>query len=101
MKRDFTKKEGSGKKNDRTIGARIINGFQFIISHNVIGPLSVLAIVYIIFTVGTLGTFSSPANIQIVFSLSGLLAIMTLGSSLVILIGAIDLSLEASLQFLQ
>jgi ribose/xylose/arabinose/galactoside ABC-type transport system permease subunit len=94
MKREYIRREDSGGKNGITIGARIISGFQFIISHNVIGPISVLAIVYIIFTIGTLGTFSSLGNIQIVFSLSGLLAIMTLGSSLVILVGAIDLSLE-------
>ncbi len=82
---------GRGK---RTIFKEIGRGFQFVISHTTIGPLSVLALIYVIFTISTLGTFTSLENIQVIFSLSGLLAIMALGSSLVILIGAIDLSLE-------
>ncbi len=73
---------------------RIVKGFRFIISHNIFGPLTALIFVAIIFTIGTFGAFLSPANIQIILSLGGLLAITTLGSSLVILIGAIDLSPE-------
>jgi ribose/xylose/arabinose/galactoside ABC-type transport system permease subunit len=83
-----------GSRGNQNIFKEIGRGFQFVISHTTFGPLSVLALIFIIFTVATLGTFASIENIQIIFSLSGLLAIMALGSSLAILIGSIDLSLE-------
>ncbi|MCP4405968.1 MAG: ABC transporter permease [bacterium] len=73
---------------------KIIQGFQKIISHHILGPLAALFLVSLLFTIGTSGTFLSWANIQTVLSLSGLLAITTLGSSSVILIGGIDLSPE-------
>ena len=84
----------TGSHGNRIIIEKIVRGFQFVISHTIIGPLTVLALIYIIFTIATLGTFSTLQNLRIIFSLSGLLAIMALGSSLVILIGSIDLSLE-------
>jgi len=73
---------------------RIVRGFRFIISHHILGPLTALVFVVILFTIGTFGAFLSVANIQIILSLGGLLAITTLGSSSVILIGGIDLSPE-------
>lgn len=68
--------------------------FQNIISHSILGPLTALVLVSILLTIGTFGAFLSWANIQTILSLSGLLAITTLGSSSVILIGGIDLSAE-------
>jgi ribose/xylose/arabinose/galactoside ABC-type transport system permease subunit len=94
MKDKSVQGKGAGSRETRTVTEELVRGFQFAISHTTIGPLSVLALIYIIFTISTLGTFTSLENIQVIFSLSGLLAIMALGSSLVILIGAIDLSLE-------
>lgn len=73
---------------------KMIQGFQAIISHHILGPLAALFFVALLFTIGTSGEFLSWANIQTILSLSGLLAITTLGSSSVILIGAIDLSPE-------
>ncbi len=68
--------------------------FTTIVSHSILGPLMALLFVALIFTIGTFGAFLSWANIQTILSLSGLLAITTLGSSSVILIGGIDLSPE-------
>jgi ribose transport system permease protein len=73
---------------------KVIQGFQSIISHHILGPLAALFLVSLLFTIGTSGEFLSWANIQTILSLSGLLAITTLGSSSVILIGGIDLSPE-------
>jgi ribose transport system permease protein len=73
---------------------RVVRSFQFIIAHSVLGPLAALFLVSLLFTIGTFGAFLSWANIQTILSLSGLLAITTLGSSIVILIGGIDLSPE-------
>lgn len=73
---------------------RVGKGFRLIISHNILGPLSALGFVVLLFTIGTGGAFLSVANIQTILSLAGLLAITAFGSSLAILIGAIDLSTE-------
>ncbi|MBD3306763.1 hypothetical protein GF339_10090, partial [candidate division KSB3 bacterium] len=82
------------KDQQRSLSATIIHGFQQIISHNVFGPLTALIVVSVVFSIGTFGAFLSLDNIQTILSLAGLLAITTLGSSSVILIGGIDLSPE-------
>ena len=73
---------------------QIVNSFRAIISHSILGPLTALLLVSLLFSIGTFGAFLSFANFQTILSLSGLLAITTLGSSSVILIGGIDLSAE-------
>jgi ribose/xylose/arabinose/galactoside ABC-type transport system permease subunit len=73
---------------------RVVKGFRFIIAHSILGPLAALIFVMILFTIGTYGKFLSGANIQTILNLGGLLAITAFGSSLAILIGAIDLSTE-------
>ena len=73
---------------------RIVKGFQFVIANSVLGPLSALVIVTLIFTIGTRGSFLSLESVQNLLSLSSLLVMTVFGSSLVILMGAIDLSAE-------
>jgi len=80
--------------NDFCFSDKIGRGFRFIISHNVLGPLTALVLVSLVFIIGTKGFFLSLKNIQNILSLSSLLTMIVFGSSLVILMGAIDLSPE-------
>lgn len=76
------------------IKVKIFDGIKFLKFQNIYGSLLALCLVVILFAIGTKGKFLSYNNIQTIFSLSGILAIVTLGTSLVILMGAIDLSPE-------
>jgi ribose transport system permease protein len=80
----------------RNINIEIIRS---LISNNISGPLTILFIVFLIFSIGTSGTFISIKNLKNILNLTSLLSIMALGSSLVILIGSIDLSLEGIIAF--
>ena len=73
---------------------KIVSGFRFVISHSVFGPLTALILVSLVFIVGTKGSFLSLKNIQNILSLSSILTMIVFGTSLVILMGAIDLSPE-------
>jgi len=75
-------------------GKRVVKGFQFVIAHSVLGPLSALILVTLIFAIGTGGTFLSLESIRNLLSLSSLMVMTVFGSTLVILMGAIDLSAE-------
>lgn len=75
-------------------GKAILRGFQFVVSHRVLGPLSALVLVTLIFGIGTGGSFLSLESLQNLLSLSSLLVMTAFGSSMVILMGAIDLSAE-------
>jgi len=77
-----------------SVRERVVRDFRHIISHSVFGPLTALILIIIIFTIGTNGFFLSLENILTIFSLSGVLAIIALGTSSIILMGAIDLSTE-------
>lgn len=77
-----------------TLRRRMVNGFQYVISNSVLGPLAALVIVTMIFAIGTGGSLLSLESIQNLLSLSSLLVMTVFGSSLVILMGAIDLSAE-------
>ncbi|MBN1834285.1 MAG: ABC transporter permease [Spirochaetales bacterium] len=88
-------KQQARKEQGRTQSVkRIAKGFQFVVGHSVLGPVSALVIVTLIFAVGTGGSFLSPASVQNLLSLSSLMVMTVFGSSLVILMGAIDLSVE-------
>lgn len=90
MERD----RGLKHRSQRMIVERIGGGFRYVISHSVFGPLTALILVSLVFIVGTGGSFLSLENMQNIMSLSSLLAMTVFGSSLVILMGAIDLSPE-------
>ena len=73
---------------------RVLKDFRFIISHSIFGPLSALFLITVFFTIGTNGFFLSLKNIINILNLSGVLAIIALGTSMPILMGGIDLSIE-------
>lgn len=81
-------------KDGLNIRERIGRGFRYIISHSVFGPITALILVSLVFIVGTGGSFLSLKNLQNILSLGSILAMTVFGSSLVILMGAIDLSPE-------
>lgn len=77
-----------------SVKERVLKNCQSIISHSVFGPLAGLFLIAIIFTIGTNGFFLSLGNILTILNLSGVLAIITLGISMVLIMGGIDLSIE-------
>jgi ribose transport system permease protein len=77
-----------------SVKERVLKNFRFIISHSVFGPLTSLFLIVIIFAIGTNAFFLSSGNILTILNLSGVLAIITLGISMVIIMGGIDLSVE-------
>ena len=81
-------------KDGLNIWERIGRGFRYIVSHSVFGPITALILVSLVFIVGTGGSFLSLKNLQNILSLGSILAMTVFGSSLVILMGAIDLSPE-------
>ena len=87
-------KRGFLLQDEMCFGERIGSGFRFVISHSIFGPLTALILVSLVFIVGTGGSFLSLKNIQNILSLGSLLAMIVFGSSLVILMGGIDLSPE-------
>ena len=67
---------------------------KFYESSTISGQLLSLLIVFVIFSVGTRGQFLSPANLQTILGLAGIPMIICLGVHLVIIMGAMDLSVE-------
>jgi ribose transport system permease protein len=63
------------------------------------GPIAALVFVFLLFTIGTGGSFLSVNNMQVILNLASVAAIMATGSTLVILLGCIDLSAEGLLAF--
>jgi ribose/xylose/arabinose/galactoside ABC-type transport system permease subunit len=72
----------------------IFKKIREVVSKNILGPMTILLLVIFIFSFGTSGNFISIRNIKNILNLTGLISIMALGSSMPILIGGIDLSLE-------
>ncbi len=68
-------------------------------SSNYFGPVTALVFVALLFTIGTKGAFLSIDNIQVILNLASVATIMAIGSTIVILLGCIDLSAEGVLAF--
>ena len=85
----------------KTVGSRIsaMYRLRMLRSSNYFGPVTALVFVTLLFTVGTKGEFVSINNIQVILNLASVAAIMAIGSTLVILLGCIDLSAEGVLAF--
>ncbi len=70
-----------------------------LVSRGITGQLVALAIVLAIFGIGTGGVSLSPRNLLVVLDLAGPPMIVCLGIHLVIVIGAMDLSVEGVMSF--
>ncbi len=85
---------GKLAENSYTNQGQISRIKRFLADCSVTGQLLSLAIVIVIFAIGTGGTFLSLTNIQTIIGLAGIPMILCLGLHQIIILGAIDLSLE-------
>lgn len=87
--------------NDKEIGFSRVLGFITgkLRRSGIYGQIITLLLIVVAFTVGTRGKFLEWKNIQVMLSIAGIPAILAIGLHQVIVLGAIDLSMEGVMGF--